>query len=237
MMKLVLFDIDGTLIRPLRVTDALQRFPFAIQKVFDIQIAQITDTFWKRSGYNGNCDRYILWDMVKHTINRDYFIDHLGDLEECFVEYLDSLDDGKPLYEKIPDASSLVDKVIASDSHVSGVLTGNLMYSANWKLHHAGYNRFSFGVYGHETDERNDLAKLALYKAGLYFNPDIQAKDIIIIGDTVHDIVCAQAIGAPVVIVSTGHGVSESEIKSLMPDLYCNSLNHPDVISFLGLRT
>jgi len=236
--KLVLFDIDGTLVQPLRPVDAIQRFRYAIQKVFGEDIGPITEERWKKKRYNGTVDRYILWDLASQVgVKRDAFIDRIGEIGDACVEYFDSIASKGPLYGMIPDGKRLVDAVIAATHLSEGVLTGNLGQGASYKLHAAGYQDFSFGVYGHEADNREDLARLVLPKAEVYFGQQFMPSDIVIIGDTINDVECARAIGAQVVIVATGWNVEKSEFTASPPDLHVDTLVDEQLFKLLGLHT
>lgn len=233
--KLVLFDLDGTLIRALRPLDALQRFRYAVRDIFGHDIGEITQHYWKDHGYNGRSDRYILRGMLKDSgVSRDQLIDNLGAVGDKFVEYLAK--ETEPLYASFPEAKKLVDMVIAAGHLHEGLLTGNLIQSAMWKLHAAGYPSIAFGAFGNEADERDELSRLAMMKAKDYFGHAFAPEDIVIIGDTVNDISCARAIGAPVVIVKTGWDVSHEELEKAKPDLLVDSLLDPKVLSLLGLE-
>lgn len=235
--KLALFDIDGTLIRAQRMEDNLQRFPFAVKKVLGVDIGAFTMERWKSKNFNGVGDRYILWEFIKdYGITKDAFLDRIGDIGNAFAEYLDSIKDGGPSYTVIPEAKALVEKVIAAEHLSEGVLTGNLGPSASWKLRSTGLPDIAFGVYGHEADERNDLARLIPPKAEAYFGQRFAPRDIIIIGDTVRDAECARVIGATVVIVGTGWDVSKEDFSAFSPDLYVDSLMDEKVLALLGLH-
>src|SRR3989344_5446940 len=232
MKKFVIFDIDGTLIRALRPIDNLQRFRYSIQKAFDVDVGKMTHEVWKRGNYNGKGDRFILWNMLSHHgVSRDTFLDRLGEIGEYFAAYLDIVRADGPSYEVIEDAKKLLEKVISARHLSEGVLTGNLGPSARWKLKDAGLPEFAFGVYGHEADSREDLARLIIPKAKKFFGRDIIPSDITIIGDTVNDVLCARAIGATVIIVSTGWNVHKDEFADHLPDLHVDSLLDERVLS------
>ena len=72
-------------------------------------------------------------------------------------------------------------------------------------------------------------------KAKKFFGRDIIPSDITIIGDTVNDVLCDRAIGATVIIVSTGWNVHKDEFADHLPDLHVDSLLDERVLSLLGL--
>lgn len=233
MKKLVLFDIDGTLIRALVPEKGIHRFSYAIKQIFGKDVLVTVDMFRK---YNGWGDRAILWDLLKDSkISRDAFLDKLGAVSQVFCEYLDTLAKQERLYEAIPEAQKLVREVIEAKHAFVGVLTGNLGQTAQWKLRYTGYDSFAFGVFGHEADTRIDLAKLIIPKANVHFGRKFNPRDIVLIGDTVHDIACTRAIGASVVIVSTGWNVERTALEKAKPDIFVNSLADKQVYEYLEL--
>ena len=234
---LVVFDIDGTLIRAARLGRNLQRFRHAILTVFGKDIGVVTEELWKERNYNGKGDRLILWDMVRPLgIARDLFLDRLGELGAALVSYLEMIQEDGPSYEVIPDAQTMLKKVIAAPHLSLGVLTGNLGAPAIWKLRATGIPEIAFGVYGHEADERNDLARLLIPKATQYFGHEIRAEEIVIVGDTVHDVRCAKAIGARSIVVLTGWNVSRTDVEKENPTLLVDSLLDQRVLELLGLN-
>lgn len=234
--KLVLFDIDGTLISALRVEDNLKRFPYALRKVFRVDVGPYTAERFHERNNNGKGDRHILWDLLQgHNVSRDQFVDRIGEIGDAFVEFFDSLRDGGPSYEILSGAAEIVHRVIDAGHLSEGVLTGNLGQSALWKLKSVGLPAIAFGVFGHEADHRNDLARLVPDRAEEYFGYRFPPKDIIVIGDTVYDVECARAIGATAVIVSTGWKISKKDFAEFPPDMYVDTLMDNKVLELLGL--
>lgn len=236
--KLVLFDIDGTLLNAVRVDDNLNRFPYALKKVFGVDVGLFTGERFHANNYNGMGDRYILWDLLKgQNISRDHFVDRIGELGEAFVEYLNGDASAGPRYRILPDAPELVDRIIAAEHLSEGLLTGNLGQSANWKLTSVGLPVIAFGIFGHEADHRNDLARLVPVRAEKYFSYRFPPEDIVVIGDTVRDVECARAIGATAIIVSTGWEVKATDFTDVPPDLHVDSLMDKAVLDLLRLES
>ncbi len=234
--KLVVFDIDGTLIKTARLVDNLQRFRYGIQKVYGIDVGPFDEERWNGGNYNGTGDRYILWDLVRpHGVTRDTFVDRIGEVGEALAEYLEMIKDGGPSYIPIPEAKELVRQVVDAPHLSEGILTGNMGPSAAWKLASTGFPAFAFGVYGHEADARDDLARLLVPKAAAYFGHTFSPGDIVIIGDTISDLLCAKAIGATSVIVSTGWNINREEIEKAGPDLLIDTLMDERLRKLLGL--
>ena len=82
-----------------------------------------------------------------------------------------------------------------------GLLTGNFNESAMIKLEHFSIqNYFKFGAYGDDGEHRNHLPYVAKKRINQLTGMDIKFEDMIIIGDTVHDITCAKYVGAVLLV-------------------------------------
>lgn len=233
--KLVLFDIDGTLIYHVgRKTSWEQRYTKAMQDTYGVRVS-----FDPPLKHEGSIERKIAWDELSPMgIDRQSF-------DERFPQYiarrmkLFNLDANvEPLYRIVPEARALVQTLSEHPRrYVLGVLTGNAQPIAGWKLSHAGYsNCFRFGLYGDEADNRIALARLVFEKAKKEFAWRPAPKDIVVIGDTVHDIRCGKAIGAVTIAVTTGMHGDRTVLEKEHPDLIVDSLMDERVLGLLGLK-
>ena len=232
-----MFDIDGTLIRPLAPEYAMGRFPYAIKKVFNKDI-NLDSSMWSKR-FNGVGDRGIFLGLLEDSlVSKELLISKLDSLADAFDEYLTNASKERALYAKIDHAHQLFMKVHNSRRHVLGTLTGNLGKSAKWKLSHVGIStdKFCVSVYGHEADMRDDLAKLVIPKIETLYGETPDPSDIIFIGDTKHDITCARSIGARVIIVTTGWNIDKEELQKMNPDLLVDSLMDERVLELLELK-
>ena len=89
--------------------------------------------------------------------------------------------------------------------HVA-LLTGNYEPAAHIKLDHFGIgHHFTWGAFGEDSADRNELGRLALVRAAARAVPPAARENVVIIGDTPHDIACARAVGARAIAVATGN--------------------------------
>ncbi len=110
-----------------------------------------------------------------------------------------------------------------------GLLTGNFERSAYIKLNRGGLDKhFSTGVFGCNHGDRRMLAEEGIELARAYIGSSFEPKDLIIVGDTPHDIHCAQHVGATAVAVTTGY-YSREELKSHKPDVLLDSLSDTEM--------
>ena len=230
--KLILFDIDGTLIYHVDASmQGFKRFAHAFALVYGVPIT--VDIFT----YNGMIDRQMAWKIAEpHGITREVFLQKFPAYITAMIEYLQEAAKKHPLYEAIPDALMLVKKLSAHKDITLGLITGNAKRIADWKLAHTGLSTyFSFGLYGDEADDRNALAKLVFAKAKNELHQSFAGENIVVIGDTVHDIRCGKAIGAVTIAVTTGLHGSREPLAAEKPDFLVDSLMDNAVRDFLGV--
>ena len=105
----------------------------------------------------------------------------------------------------LPGIRAALDAVAAHPALHQGLLTGNIREGARLKLEHVGiWQYFAFGAFADDSSDRNKLGPFALARAKEKLGIDFPPNRVWIIGDTPHDIACAQAIGANSVGVATG---------------------------------
>jgi phosphoglycolate phosphatase len=128
----------------------------------------------------------------------------------------------------------LLDMLEADDRFACGLVTGNLEAGARLKLAAVGCaDRFAFGGYGSDAEDRDALPPVALRRATDRYGPHFHASEAIVIGDTPADIRCARASGARVLAVATGRH-SEAELAAHQPDAVMADLADRDrVLEFL----
>jgi phosphoglycolate phosphatase len=107
--------------------------------------------------------------------------------------------------EVLPGIPNLLDRLSQRDDIALGLLTGNFEPMAYLKLDAAGLSsHFSFGAFGSDDPDRYQLPPIALTRAREYLSRDVKGSDLVIIGDTEHDIGCGRGVGAFSVAVCTG---------------------------------
>ena len=237
-MKLILFDIDGTLVSQDGASvfemkpEGESKFSYAIRTVFGKQIHVDMTKF------NGFVDRSILWFCAESVgIDRKDFDRELPKLAEEMHNYMKLSNLDVSLYQAIPSARQFVDLVVASQTIAYGILSGNVQSIGLWKLDKAGYGHmFDFGVYGEEADDRIELAKKTVVRANAFFHTAFVPKDISVIGDTVHDVRCGKAIGAHTIAVMTGRHRDPETLDAEHPDFLVDSLMDNSVLDYFGLK-
>ncbi len=208
MIRLVLFDIDGTLIRSggAGVRAFGQTFatefdlPHATEKVV---FAGRTDVSLVRQvlAQNGIAETP---ENFKRFFDRyPYWLDH----------YLNHLPGGP--------CEGVLDFIAALEAHskapMLGLLTGNIRLGAELKLQRYNlWNHFVMGAFADDHEQRNCIAGIAHQRGEQFLKRKLSGNEILVIGDTAHDIECGKSIGANVLAVATG-GVPLAELNAHTP--------------------
>jgi len=220
-MKLLLFDIDGTLltIRGLDKTAVSQ----ALADVFGRSLS------FEGISFSGKTDPQIFREIVTLDVERGG--EFGGTIEEAVTETLEAYKEAARGYlptadvRGLPGAIELVLRFHNQEDVQLGLLTGNVREMAYLKLSQInldGY--FPFGAFGCDAEERNELPPFALQRATSHTGQTFSGKDVVVIGDTPRDIECGKIVGATTVGVATGH-FTVDELAEHKPDVVLETLD------------
>jgi phosphoglycolate phosphatase-like HAD superfamily hydrolase len=224
MRRLVLFDIDGTLLnaggagaRALR--DALVEIFGETGPIGAYSMAGRTDPQIVRE----------LMTAVGMTV--DEIQPRLEPLWEVYLRNLRG-EVARSRIEPLPGVPALLDRVEAGGEPVLlGLLTGNVAKGARMKVDAAGlaFDRFRVGAYGSDHWERRELPAVAMERARELTGVDYQGKEVVIIGDTPFDIACGEHLGVRTIAVATG-GHPAEELAACNPDYLFGDLSDVDAV-------
>ena len=198
-MRLVLFDIDGTILRSGGVGRiAMER---ALTQVF----GSAGDRDYK---YDGKTDKQIVRELMRVEGLPDEQIDsRMTDLLDTYISGLYAeLESGEREVHVYPGVRELLDALEKEQSVVMGLLTGNIELGAKAKLRAAGIDieRFRVNAFGSDHEHRPELPGVAQRRAREVLGAEIHGNKLIVIGDTPADIRCGESIGARAIGVATG---------------------------------
>jgi phosphoglycolate phosphatase len=115
-----------------------------------------------------------------------------------------------------------------------GLLTGNVRRGAEIKLRRFNlWSEFQFGAYADDHEDRNCIAEVAKRRGEEALSNRLSGDEILVIGDTPHDIRCGRSIGAKVLAVGTG-GVSVDELRTHQPDWAVTDMREIDLCRICG---
>ena len=220
--KLVLFDIDGTL---LSVNSINRRILMdALREVYGTEGSAGTHNF------AGKMDSVIIYEVLQNAGLSDAVIaERFDTAKKTYIEMfcMQAKHTDIILMEGIRE---LLDKLSASSELMLGLLTGNFEGSGRHKLLLPDINHyFSFGAFADDAASRNELPQVAVDKAYQLTGKKFSEQNIIIIGDTEHDIACARVLNAKSIAVATGTYTME-ELKKHKPHVLMENLGRTDVV-------
>lgn len=218
MAKLVLFDIDGTLV----LTGG------AGLRAMNRACAELVGHADGLAGIPlaGRTDRVILSDVVSR-IGRDLDDDLLAHLRERYVTNLaDEIRlPGRGVKAVMPGIRNLLDTLHRRDDVLLGLLTGNFAAGAKIKLEHFDlWHYFQYGAFADDAADRNALVPFAVDRARRRGLPELGPRHVFVVGDTPHDIACAHAAGAVGVGVATG-GFTAEQLRESGADVVFEDLS------------
>lgn len=227
MTRLILFDIDGTLIRSHGA--GRQALKEAMEEV---------------CGTAGPIDSYKMSGKIDNQIISDLLIaiqtptDKIKALRPQIYAAMGEKSK-KIFWEKeivvCPGVAKLLPKLWQQEGVTLGLLTGNSQIIAPLKLQAAGLNPelFRVCVYGSDAETRNALPQIAYERAQILTGEPVDGKNTVIIGDTPADILCARAGQATAVSVASGWHAAQT-LAQYQPDILLNDLrNTEEVITLL----
>ncbi len=211
-MKLLLFDIDGTML----LSNGSGR---RAMKLCLSDFVPADTVSFEGIDFGGRTDPQILHDILTaNGLDADQATEVLPDVIEVYAETFANTF----MPERITILEGIIDLIhqLAELDHVQlALLTGNVQKTAYIKvdaLGLAGY--FPFGAFGSDHADRYQLPRVALKRARDHNGQTYREKNVVIIGDTKHDILCGRDLNVFSVAVSTGHYRTE-ELEIHRPDL------------------
>ena len=208
-VRLVLFDIDGTLIYTGGA--GVKAFGCAFAAEFNIPNGA------ERLKFSGRTDT---------GLTREFFLQNrLEPSPENFRRFFDSyvfwLDHllTQTRGGVFPGVWQFIHELHALPGPPAiGLLTGNIRLGAEIKLRHFElWEVFQTGAFADDHEDRNQIAALARQRGSRLLDSPLRGEEILVIGDTPRDIECARAIDAKILAVATG-GARFDELKAHHPD-------------------
>ncbi len=216
MVKLVVFDVDGTLIRTHGAGVK------AFERTFASEFRHPNAT--QGLNFAGRTDPSIVREVFQKCAipPTDGNFSRFFDVYVFWLDYLLGKSDGEICAGVWNFLSAL--RALPNPPLI-GLLTGNISLGAEIKLRHFQlWDLFSVGAYGDDHEDRNKLAAIARDRAVKKLGKPLNGSEIVVVGDTPLDIACARAINAKALAVGTG-GYTVEELKPHQADWLVQDLN------------
>ncbi len=226
MERIVLFDIDGTLL--LSGGAGARALARAFQELHGVEAAMTGIVF------AGRTDPMIVRDIFREKLGRSERDGEIGTVLGRYLHYLgdEILQSERALM--LPGVEPLLEQLAGLPGVLLGLLTGNIEAGAKIKLGRFGLDRyFEFGGFASDAEDRDDIARVALERGRRRAGRAVDPSQVVVVGDTPRDISCGRAIGARVLAVATGPHQAE-ELRAHAPDwLFGDLSNTREVLDVL----
>ena len=219
-LRLLLFDIDGTLIS----TDGIARLAFAEAIDEALGRESIANTY----DFAGKTDQQIYTDILRGSKAGDEDIERLKDA--VFAAFFRRLEERLTAdnVTVLPGVRELLAALEVEQAATLALLTGNMLQGARLKLTPPRLlPYFTFGAFGNDAFHRHELPQIAVERAYDRTGATFKAKDIVIIGDTPHDIDCGRHLNVRSIGVATGR-YTYDQLAAHKPDFLFEDLTDID---------
>ena len=227
-LRILLWDIDGTLIRSLQTGG---------YKVYTIPVLE---EIFGTSGQlatmrvSGMTDLQIIAEALRDEgFTHDDIRKRIHEVSVRITEEARRVTgNGIPFFQVIPGVREMLDVLDQHPRYRSALLTGNIEAMAYLKMELVGLEKyFSLpGAFGDESHDRKDLPTLAAERIRKQLKMNLAAEQFIVLGDTPNDIGCAQHFGARAVALGTGRFYSAEELLACEPDAFLPDLSDTELV-------
>ncbi|MBZ0187282.1 MAG: HAD hydrolase-like protein [Candidatus Obscuribacterales bacterium] len=217
MQRLILFDIDETMIS----SDGAGRRAIgkALASRFDVKPGSI------KLSMSGRTDPQILTEILRAAGLSDQEIEkRMDEVLQIYLGLLQAEIDNSQSYIIHHGVREILEALNSHGQTHLGLLTGNVEQGARMKLNRFDLNGyFPIGAYGSDSADRMLLPEIGLKRGQAYYNINFRPEQVVIIGDSIYDVLCAKGFGARSIAVNTGV-TARAALEKQEPDYLFSSL-------------
>ena len=227
-MRILLWDIDGTLMRSVR-NGAYKEYTIPVLEEIFGTAGRLSDM-----RVSGMTDLQIIFEaLAEAEVTQEQIIERIDLLSRRLTEQARRVTgNGVQFFELLPGVRETLQVLDEHPRYRSALLTGNIKPMAQLKMELMGLDRYFTlpGAFGEESHLRRDLPALAADRIREHLRIDLPPEHFIVIGDTPNDIDCARHFGARAVAVGTGRFYSREEILACEPDAVLPDLSDINLV-------
>jgi phosphoglycolate phosphatase-like HAD superfamily hydrolase len=224
-MRILLWDIDGTLMRSVR-TGAYKIYTLPVLEEIFGTAGKLADM-----RVSGMTDLQIVFEALADAgVSQEEIVSRIDLLTRRLTEEARRVTgNGVQFFQLLPGVRETLEVLHGHPRYRSALLTGNIKPMAELKMELMGLQEYFTlpGSFGEESHIRRDLPALAAARIRNYLRVDLHPEHFIVIGDTPNDIDCGRHFGARTVAVGTGRFYSHEEILDSQPDAVLPDLSDP----------
>jgi phosphoglycolate phosphatase-like HAD superfamily hydrolase len=223
-LRVLLWDIDGTLMQSTRAGAFKEYFAPAMREVYgssgslaEMSVSGMTDSQIAYEALQGEG-----FSTEKVFSKIDEFMVKLGEGMTRFVS------EQKEPYRLLDGAREILEETGKNPQFINAILTGNFTVGAEIKLKHFDlwkYFENQPNTFGEISHDRRKLAGTAAKNIKKFLQVELNHDQFIVIGDTPNDIACARSLGAKMISVATGRNHPMSELAEYKPDVLLENLS------------
>ncbi|HEV2879766.1 MAG TPA: haloacid dehalogenase-like hydrolase [Pyrinomonadaceae bacterium] len=231
-LRVLLWDIDGTLLRSVRpgafkdyVVPALESIFGTAGRIHEMRVSGMTDL-------------QIMGEALRdHGITDAHVRARVAEIRTRFMIEMERVaataTADNPLFQLLPGARAILERVREHPRYRSTLLTGNLEPAAHLKLRLVGLSDLFQqlrGAFGDDSHDRRDLPAIAAARVSDQLKLTLRPAQFIVIGDTPNDIACAKHFGARSIAVCTGRFDSHATLAAHNPDALLPDLSDTELV-------
>ena len=223
-LRILLWDIDGTLLRSARqgaykdyMIPLLEGVFGASGRLHELQVSGMTDL------------QLIAEALRDEGFTHEQIRGRVEHIRERYIIEMRRTTASEEMFHVLPGVRETLHSVSEHPRYVNALLTGNFESAARFKLELVGLNHFFElpGAFGDDSHDRRDLPEIAAARINKHLDRQLRPDEFIVIGDTPNDIACAKHFGARSVAVATGRSHSADHLRGFSPDAALEDLSDP----------
>jgi phosphoglycolate phosphatase len=227
-LRVLLWDIDGTLMRSARVGIFKDYTVPVLEEVFG------TSGRLREMTVSGMTDLQIVFEALrKENFTNAQVRERVRELRTRYILAMKrATGNGEQLFQLLPGAREALTATGQHARYRNALLTGNIRPAARLKMRLVNLSQFFKlpGAFGDDSEDRRDLPALAARRINRRLKFALHPGQFIIIGDTPNDIACAKHFGARAVAVATGRAFNLDQLLQHQPDAILPDLSDTELL-------